>query len=49
MMLAIEGITSREIAERMGISPRTVDNHRDHIIKKTRVANILELARLVEK
>ena len=49
MMLAIQGIGSKNIAERLGISSRTVDNHRDHIIKKTNVANMVELARLVTK
>ena len=49
MMLAIQGVSSRDIAERLGISSRTVDNHRDHIIKKTNTGNMIELAGLIKK
>ncbi len=35
LRLVAEGQASKEIARRFGISPRTVDVHRHHILKKT--------------
>ncbi|HEY5791700.1 MAG TPA: helix-turn-helix transcriptional regulator [Chthoniobacterales bacterium] len=32
-----EGFTDREIAILLGISPRTVHSHRDHILRKLKV------------
>jgi two-component system response regulator FixJ len=46
MMLAIAGHTSKEIAQRLTISYRTVEIHRAHVMKKTGASNLLELARL---
>lgn len=46
MMLVVEGRTSKDIAQRLDISSRTVENHRARIMQKTGVANILELARI---
>jgi FixJ family two-component response regulator len=48
MALMIEGLTSKEIARRLGISHRTVDIHRSHVMAKTGASNLLELARLAE-
>ena len=36
MKLLSEGLTSKEIGERLFISPHTVDTHRRHMLKKTR-------------
>jgi FixJ family two-component response regulator len=44
--LVVEGKTSREISELMGVSVRTVENHRAHILEKLRVRSALELVRL---
>lgn len=41
-----EGFTSKEIAQRLNISPRTVDNHRTNILQKTRASNSMELVRV---
>ncbi len=46
MLLAVEGLTSKEIAQRLGISHRTIDAHRTRIMQKTGASNTLELARI---
>ncbi len=46
MALAVAGLTSKEIAQRLEISFRTVEIHRAHIMQKTGAANLLELARI---
>jgi two-component system response regulator FixJ len=46
--LAIEGLTNKEIAQRLGISFRTVELHRTNILRKTGATNFLELARQCE-
>lgn len=46
LMLAIAGHVSKEIAQRLGISYRTVEIHRAHILQKTGASNLLELARI---
>ncbi len=46
MMLAVAGQTSKEIAQRLYISYRTVEIHRAHIMQKTGATNMLELARM---
>lgn len=47
--LLLEGCTNKEIAQKLGISHRTVENHRARIMEKTHAANLMQLARLVEK
>jgi two-component system, LuxR family, response regulator FixJ len=46
--LAIAGIANKEIAQKLGISHRTVEIHRIRILKKTGTQNFLELSRLCE-
>jgi FixJ family two-component response regulator len=46
LKLAVEGHTSKEIAQRLGISYRTVEIHRAHVMQKTGASNMLELARI---
>jgi RNA polymerase sigma factor (sigma-70 family) len=45
IVLAIAGYSSKEIAQRLNLSYRTVENHRSHVMQKTGASNILELAR----
>ena len=37
--LVCEGLTNREIAEHLVLSPKTVENHVNHILSKLAVAN----------
>jgi FixJ family two-component response regulator len=46
LMLAISGHASKEIAQHLGISFRTVEIHRAHVLQKTGASNLLELARI---
>jgi len=46
MMLALAGHTNKAIARQLGISHRTVELHRSHILQKTGAINMLELAQL---
>lgn len=43
--LLVEGLTSSEIAERLFISPRTVDKHRTNLLKKLGLKNTPSLVR----
>jgi len=45
----VNGLNSREIAEKLALSVRTVDNHRAHIMRKTGVKNAIELVKLALK
>lgn len=45
LALALAGETSGEIAKRLGISPRTVETHRAHILLKLDARSLLEFAR----
>lgn len=46
MMLALAGYPNKVIANRLGISYRTVELHRSRILQKTGTTSMLELARL---
>jgi DNA-binding NarL/FixJ family response regulator len=41
-----EGKSSKEIAEKLGLSIRTVSNHRANMLKKTNLNNTAELVRM---
>jgi FixJ family two-component response regulator len=43
MSLIVAGLANKEIAERLDISSRTVENHRAHIMEKTGASNLREL------
>lgn len=47
MLRVAQGKTSREIAEEFGISPRTVETHRERIMAKLRMKTIADLTRFV--
>jgi len=47
LALAVAGCANKEIARRLGISFRTVEVHRSHILLKTGTETLLELAQLV--
>jgi DNA-binding CsgD family transcriptional regulator len=42
--MVAEGLTDREIADRLGISPRTVDRHLRNLFQKLQVSNRAALA-----
>jgi FixJ family two-component response regulator len=44
--LLIQGLGSKQIAAKLSISDRTVEHHRERILKKTQTANTAELASL---
>jgi two-component system, LuxR family, response regulator FixJ len=46
MLFATKGLTNKEIARQLGISSRTVENHRAHVMEKMRARNIAELCRM---
>jgi FixJ family two-component response regulator len=46
MELAIKGLVNKVIASRLGISRRTVENHRARVMEKMGVGNIAELCQL---
>jgi two-component system response regulator FixJ len=43
----VQGDSTKQIAQRLSISPKTVDNHRARILEKMKVDNTTQLARLV--
>lgn len=45
LQLIVDGLTSKEIAEKLYISPRTVDTHRANLMEKLELNNIAELVR----
>jgi DNA-binding CsgD family transcriptional regulator len=44
--LAAEGLTNREVAERLFVSPHTVNSHLRHVFSKLGIDSRVELARL---
>jgi FixJ family two-component response regulator len=42
----VDGRSSRDIAATLGVSVRTIEHHRDHIMQKLHVASTVELVRL---
>lgn len=48
LVLAAGGLSNKDIASRLGISFRTVEVHRGHVMQKTHAANMVELLSLVE-
>ena len=44
--LVVEGYTSKQIGEKLGISPRTVENYRATVMEHVGVGNIAQLVRI---
>lgn len=49
MVLVVEGISTGDIAERLFISPKTVENHRASIMRKLDLHSTIELVRYAAK
>jgi len=47
MLLVADGLTNRDIGDRLDISPRTVETHRERVMSKLRVRSVAELTRFV--
>ena len=45
LRLVAEGKTSREIAERLAISPKTVDTYRSRLMRKLEAENLVALVK----
>lgn len=48
MALVVAGQPNKKIAQKLGISHRTVEIHRTRVMQKTGAANLLELSRIAE-
>lgn len=46
LKLLVAGHSNKEVAKLLSISDRTVENHRSHIMFKTKTSNLLELSRI---
>ncbi|RIV20051.1 DNA-binding response regulator [Fibrisoma montanum] len=46
LQFLVEGMSSREIAEKLQLSVRTVDNHRANMMRRLQVRNAAELVRM---
>ena len=49
MQLMVQGLHNRQIAQALGISPRTVEVHKARVMEKLAVDNVVELVRLVDR
>ncbi len=47
LLRVAKGLTNREIAEEFGISPRTVETHRERVMSKLRIRSVAGLTRFV--
>jgi len=45
LQMIAEGFSSKEMAERLGVAPKTVDNHRAHLMEKLDLHNVAKLTR----
>ena len=45
--LIADGASNKEVGRRLGISPRTVELHRAHLMAKLRAKNAADLVRIV--
>lgn len=49
MTLAIQGLSNKEIASCLGISHRTVEIYKSHVMHKTGALNLLDLTRIIQR
>jgi DNA-binding NarL/FixJ family response regulator len=49
MQLTAEGYTSREVGEHLGISPRTVEKHRENIKDKLGIQTLIDMVRFASE
>ncbi len=49
LLLIIEGKTNSQVSETLGVSPKTVDNHRTRLMEKLGVHNTAELVRFASR
>jgi RNA polymerase sigma factor (sigma-70 family) len=47
--LVVQGLTSAQIGERLGTSPRTIETHRIRILHKLHAKSVLDLARIAAR
>lgn len=45
LILIVGGLTNKEIANKLNISVRTVETHRDHLTQKLKIKNVAELTK----
>jgi two-component system, LuxR family, response regulator FixJ len=45
LAMVVEGLTAKQIARRLGLSPRTVETHRAHLSDKLEVQSLAQLVR----
>ena len=48
MQLATKGLSNKEVARELNISPRTVEHHRARVMKKMQAHNIADLCRMAK-
>mgnify|MGYP000741769345 CR=1 FL=1 len=46
MELVVNGAANKEVAARLGLSPKTVEVHRANVMRKTESQSLAELVRL---
>jgi len=49
LRLVAEGVSTRDIAERIGLNPKTVENHRTNLMKKLDVHSRMELVKFAAR
>jgi DNA-binding NarL/FixJ family response regulator len=49
LQLVVNGLTSKQIGDKLFLSPRTVDHHRSSLLKKFNMKNSVDLANYVVK
>lgn len=49
LKLVFSGLVAREIADKLALSPKTIDKHRENIMRKLHVNNLVELINRVHE
>lgn len=49
LVMLAEGLTSKQIADKLFISPKTAENHRSSIMRKLEIHSVIDLARYAAK